>query len=323
MIIKGRAYISGTTISSDFPITSNAIQTYQGGGLLFSDAFLAILSSDGSSIKYATFWGGTGDETITSLALGEGGTIYFSGITTSNDLPTTNGAFQESRVDTNDTPDIFVGKLSQTSTDYEITYETYIGGSYDEKVSSIAVDGNGKCWLTGFTNSSDFPLSNSIQNEFAGPYNDGEGDAFVCLLNESGSALDFSTYIGGKLDDQSTGLVLDKDGNVLITGWTNSNDFPTTSGVFQEKKKGIRDRFIAKLKEDGGNWQIDFSTYFGSVGFDFGICGLAIDNLGGIWITGANKSDGLTLVNPIQSLNKGGDSDAFIARLNSTGTNLT
>jgi hypothetical protein len=321
---QGRAYVAGGTSSSDFPKTANVLRDFQGGAVFQTDGFLVRLSADGATIEYATFFGGSGDDAITNLALGAGGEVYITGTTNSNDLQLSAGAYQSTRAGGDDlTSDGFVARLNTNGANgYELNYATYLGGDRDDIPSRLAVGADGAAWITGFTNSFNFPMEAALWSNFSGPVRDGEGDVFISRLSENGSSLDFSTYIGGKENDQSTGIALDSEGDVYLTGWTASPDFPTTAGAYQKDRQGARDRFVAKLANTSGSWQLEYATRFGSTGSTMGAAGLSVDETGGVWIAGSTNSAFLPTRNALYPNYNGGDADAFIAHFDATGSIL-
>jgi hypothetical protein len=197
--------------------------------------------------------------------------------------------------------------------DPAILYATYLGGSAGDQALGLAVDGNGNAYVTGLTNSTNFPTQ--------GPYqaaNGGQADAFVTKIAPGGNSLVYSTYLGGSSFDKGTGIAVDASGNAYVTGYTSSNNFPTTTGVFQTAYGGNGNAFVAKLNPAGA--QLVYSTYLGGSGGDFGQ-GIAIDSAGDAYVTGSTQSTNFPVANAYQGTNKGG-SDAFVSELNPTGVSL-
>ncbi|MDX1547941.1 MAG: SBBP repeat-containing protein [Rhodothermales bacterium] len=320
---QGRVYVAGTTTAPDFP-ARNPIHTYRGGGQLLSDAFVARLSADGTEVEFATFLGGTGDETATALALGDDGSVYLTGTTTSGDFPTTAGVVQPepARGDERARTDAFIVKLIPDGVAFSLGYATYLGGTWDEVPHALAVDAGGHAWVAGMTNSDDFPLQAPLQNTFGGPLREFEGDGFVTRLTPDGTALGFSTYLGGTQDDQATGLALGDDGGVYLTGSTMSNTLPTTPGAYQTERRGLRERFAARLMPEGAGWRIDYATRLGAAGTTLGRAGLAADRAGRVWIAGATSAEQFPTAGAEQAAYGGGETDAFVARLDASGTAL-
>ncbi|WP_368936918.1 SBBP repeat-containing protein [Bacillus sp. SH8-8] len=230
------AYITGATTSSDFPTTPGAFQTTFTGGI---DAFVTKLNQTGSALVYSTFIAGNKNTGGFGIAVGSCGHAYVTGRTTSSDFPTTSGAFQTTLKGESDN---FVTKLNQTGS--ALVYSTFLGGTEGfDPVWAIAVDGCGYAYVTGSTTSSDFPTTpGAFQTNLKG-----ESDAFVTKLNRIGSALVYSTFLGGSNEDEGFGIAVDSCGYAYVTGRTTSSDFPTTPGVFQKTLKGESDAFVTKI----------------------------------------------------------------------------
>ena len=317
----GRIYVAGGTTSADFP-TAGAVHEYRGGRLFQSDAYIARLTADGTAVDFATYLGGTGDEAVTALALGDDGSLYVTGATMSEDFPITPGAMQNTHAGGGLLQaDAFVAKLEPAGDGYELAYATYLGGRIDEIPSGLAVDGAGRAYVAGFTNSPDFPVRQPLQDAFSGPMREGEGDVFVCRLTPDGSALETSTYLGGTNDDQSTALALGPEGDVYLAGWTLSNDFPTTARALQPLRRGGLDAFLVRLSPSASTLALTYATFLGGSGED-AAHGLAVETDGGIWISGATDAVGFPLVLSSQPFSGGGLTDAFLAHLAPEGDSL-
>jgi pimeloyl-ACP methyl ester carboxylesterase len=246
---SGNAYVTGFTTSSDFPTTAGAFQTTPGGSY---DAFVTKLNSTGSTLVYSTFLGGSDVELGNSIALDGSGSAYVTGSTYSANFPTTTGAFQTTLGGSCSPPspcgDAFVSKLNPAGS--SLVYSTFLGGSNDDEGSGIGVDSKGNAFVTGYTKSTDFPLTNPLQ-----PTKKGFANAFATELNATGSFLIFSTYLGGTgienftgVDQRSGAIAVDPSGNAYITGFTSSVDFPTTAGAIQIAYGGApNDAFVVKI----------------------------------------------------------------------------
>ena len=321
---QGRVLVAGTTTSADFP-TQNPLHGFRPGDQLFSDAFVARLSADGASVDFATYLGGTGDESALALALGADGSVVVTGTTTSADFPTTPGVIQPNRSGEQapSRMDAFVARLMPAGDAFDLDYATYLGGARDDMPNALAVDANGRVWIAGATTSADFPLENALQSEYAGPIRNLEGDAFVARLSADATALDFATYLGGGQDDRASGVALDAGGRVVVTGATMSGNFPTTPGAYQSQRQALRERFVVWLEPVGGSWTLTESTRLGAPsGFETGRAGVAIDRAGRAWIAGATASDQFPTRDAEQPLYGGGESDAFLARFDASGHTL-
>lgn len=377
----GNVYVTGDTNSIDFPATRSFQRASNGS----TDVFVAKLSANGTKVLYSTYLGGGDADVGYGIAVDPAGDIYVTGDTRSTDFPLKK-PFQSAL---GGDVDVFVTKLSADGS--RLLYSTYIGGANGERGNSLAVDGAGNAYITGYTNSTNFPTGNALQNNFGG----GNADAFVLKLNSTGSALLYSTYLGGGNDrpDIGTGITTDADGNAYVTGFTNSRDFPTVkplqpfrgpTDVFVTKLSATGsivysthlgggaddeamaiaidvarnvyitghtespdfpttakafsracvaipadipigdiclggDAFISKISSDGST--LVYSTYVSGSGFEVGR-GIAVDSAGNAYVAGLTSSDDFPLVNPLQKTFGGGDFDAFVIKLNPSGSGL-
>ncbi|TMH84546.1 MAG: hypothetical protein E6H44_14885 [Betaproteobacteria bacterium] len=319
----GNAYVAGETVSSNFPTTAGAFQTTFGGGVFGAgDVFVTKLNPTGSALVYSTYLGGSSSDAGYGIAVDAAGNAYVTGGTGSTDFPTTIGAFQTTKG--GGFRDAFVTKLNPTGS--ALVYSTYLGGSGDDYGEGIKLDAAGNAYVTGGTGSTVFPTTaGAFQRTFGGPVF-GAGDVFVTKLNPTGSALVYSTYLGGSSSDAGYGIAVDAAGNAYVTGGTGSTDFPTTIGAFQTTKGGgFRDAFVTKLNPTGS--ALVYSTYLGGSGNDYGY-GIAVDTLGNAYVTGVTFStDFPTTPGAIQTTFGGGGGffrggDAFVTKLNPTGSAL-
>jgi hypothetical protein len=238
---SGNAYIAGSQDigQTTFPTTPGAFQTTYGGGS--SDATVSKLNPSGTGLVYSTFLGGSGSDIAFGIATDNVGNAYVTGSTSSSNFPTTTGAFQTT---VGGGPfDAFVTKVNPLGTG--LVYSSYLGGSGDDRGSSVSVDTLGNAFVTGFTTSSNFPTVNPIQAALAGGF-----DAFVTEVNPPGTGLVFSTFLGGSSDDFGLGIALDSlpNPNAYVTGFTSSLNFPTTPGAFQTTfGGGTSDAFVTKI----------------------------------------------------------------------------
>jgi hypothetical protein len=240
---SGNAYVSGLTRSSNFPTTSGAFQTTYPGS---DDAFVSKLDPAGTALLYSTYLGGSngarGSVNLArfAIAVDASGNAYVTGLTTCSDFPVTPGAFQGA---SGGGFDAFVSKVNGTGS--TLLYSTYLGGSDFDAGGGIAVDASGVAYVTGRTFSANFPTtSGAFQTTFGG-----FGDAFVSKLNPAGSALLYSTYLGGSSTENQSGagIAIDASGNAYVAGETFSSDFPTSPGAFQSTFGGNDDAFVSKF----------------------------------------------------------------------------
>ncbi len=314
---SGDAYVAGYTYSTDFPV-QNALQPDNAGGV---DAFVAELSAGGASLIYSTYWGGSLDDVGTGIAVDSHGNAYLSGYTESTNFPVTSGAFQTTYG--NGAHNGFVVKFNSGGA--QVVYSTYLGGSGDDYAYAAAVDSAGDAYVTGATNSTNFPTLNAFQPNYAGgqcavaPNTFPCFDVFVSKLNPAGSALLFSTYLGGTGSDYGYALALDSSANVYVTGYTTSANFPTTRGAFELVFSGAYDVFVAKLNSSGS--ALAYSTYLGGSGGTQVAYGMAVDSNGSAYVTGYNYGGNFPTANPVQAQNAA-FYDAFVSVLDPTGSFL-
>ncbi|PYJ03516.1 MAG: hypothetical protein DME25_12005, partial [Verrucomicrobia bacterium] len=277
-------------------------------------------------LSYSSFLGGAGTDTAWDLALDGNGNIYVAGETLSTNLPATANAFQANYHGgfTNAGGDAFVAKFDNLASN--LFYLTYLGGSGDDAAVGIAVDATGSAYLTGVTDSTNFPTKFAITNLdhihgtpefFTGLY---PFDAFVTKLNTNGSALVYSTYLGGDTEDQATAIAVDTNGNAYVTGFTDSTNFPHTVNALQTTLGGASDAFVTRLTASGSNFV--YSTYLGGTNDDHGE-GIAVAPGGFAFITGFTASTNfpIMLTNAFQASLAGGR-DAFAGTLGPLGTNF-
>jgi hypothetical protein len=297
----GNAYVAGDTSSTNFPVTS-AFQTANRGR---QDAFLTKLDGAGRSLLYSTYLGGSGDDRASGLAVDSAGNAYLTGATDSVNFPT----FNPGQSVLKGTQDAFVTKLSATGN--SLVYSTYFGGSggtagLGESGNAIAVDAGGNAYIVGTTNSTDFPTINPLQASLAG----GGNDAFVAKLSPAGSALFYSTFLGGSGLDSATGVAVDSLGNVYLTGFTSSPNFPRVNPM-QPVNAGGYDAFVAKLTPAGN--ALVYSSYLGGSNSDSGAA-IALDGAGNVYIAGQTLSSNFPAVQALQVSNTGGFA-AFVAKI--------
>jgi len=277
----GNVFLAGVTYSSNYPTTIGAVDRTYGG---VSDAFVTALGPTGGSLVFSTFLGGSNYDLATGVAIDAGGNVYAVGFTQSLNFPVTAGVHQTTR---SGILDSFVTKLTPSGNAY--SYSTYLGGSDRDFLSDVAVDASGNAIVTGETFSTDYATTaGAYRTTFAG----GDSDAIVSKLNPTGAALVFSTFLGGSGEDRSNALALDTTGNVHLGGWTESTNFPVTSGVFQPTNAGgcsgsTLDGFVTKLNSFGSALQ--YSSYLGG---DCGdrIADVAVDGAGNAYLTGHTAS---------------------------------
>ncbi|MCZ2114917.1 MAG: SBBP repeat-containing protein [Anaerolineae bacterium] len=308
---SGNAYVTGYMESNDFPTTPGAFDTTYNGG---TDVFIAKLNPTGSALVYATVVGGASIDDGYAIAVDSGNNAYVTGITRSPappTFPTTPGAYDTTFNGGN--YDAFVLKLNPAGTG--LVYSTYLGGNGDEWGYGIAVDATGNAYVTGGTFSANFPATTGA---FDTSHN-GNEDAFVARLNPTGSALVYSTFLGGNDVDYAKTIALDAAGNAYAIGTTFSANFPTTSGAFRPGPlSGLSDVFVVKLGPAGNS--LAYSTFLGGSNRDYGL-GIAVDGAGSAYATGYTYSTNFpTTAGAYITSHRGGSIDAFVTKLKPDGS---
>jgi hypothetical protein len=307
---SGNAYVTGYTWSTNYPVTPGAFQTTKGG---YSDVFVTKLNAAGTALVYSTYIGGRDNDEGNAIAVDGSGNAYVTGQISSTNYPVTPGAFQTTNG--GGLGDVFVTKLNVTGT--ALVYSTYIGGSGWDYGRAIAVDGSGNAYVTGGTNSPDYPVTPGAFQTTKGAY--WVSDVFVTKLNATGTALIYSTYIGGSSDDVGRGIAVDGSGNAYVTGSTISPDYDVTPGAFQTTYGGSVDVFVTKLNATGT--ALVYSTYIGGSGGEEGR-GIAVDGSGNAYVTGETSSTDYDVTPGALQTTNGGGHDVFVTKLNATGTAL-
>ncbi len=324
---SGNAYVIGNTESPDFP-TRNAYQSTFAG---FDDAFIFKLGPRGTNLLYSTYFGGTDYDAGNAIAVDNSGGAYVTGETYSGRyFPTVNPFQSKPGGWPGVSLDAFVAKFDTTlSGPASAIYSSWLGGSTDERGKAIAIDAAGNAYVTGDVTSyvvyptvpsSDFPLLNAYQPNFNNGSIDplsGLTDGFVTKINAAGSAMVFSTFLGGSDDDAGLGIDVDASGNVYVTGETTSTDFPVLNAlqpVIGGTNLSTMDAFVTVLQASGSS--LLYSTYLGGDVDESGV-GIAVDNFGDIYVTGETTSDNFPVTSGCdQPLFGGGAEDGFVAKIN-------
>ena len=292
---QNRVYVTGSTYSRDFPIMPGA---FQGSYNNKWDLFVAKLAARGDQLLYATFVSGWEDDVGKSIAVDAQGRAYVAGYTESEDFPVTRNAYDRTLSGYSDAVVLKLSALGDA-----LFYATYLGGQSREGAIGIAVGTNGYAYVVGVTRSDDFPVLNPYQSSRRG-----NEDIFVTKLTPSGSGLVYSTFLGGSLDDEPFSMALGGNETVYITGWTRSQDFPTT-GLYRNHH-GIFDAFVTALAPSGR--ELAFSTYLGGGSNENGK-GIAVSDSGVVYVTGYTTSSDFPRRGNASQLS--GGQDAFLAIL--------
>jgi uncharacterized protein (TIGR03437 family) len=348
----GNAYLAGITMSTNLPVTAGAFQrTYGGEGgmpihphvptqvMVFGDAFVAKVNPTGTALSFCTYLGGSQDDSVNAIALDAESNIYVAGGTLSTNFPVTAGVYQ-SKFAGYGTPgqDIFRlgdGFLTKLRADGSgLLASTYLGGSRDDSIMGLALGSTGDVYAAGFTVSTNFPTTpgayqTTYRGGTAGNINELIfGDAFVARLNANLSALVFSTYFGGTLDDAGWAVAVDPAGNAYVVGHTQSRDLPVTADALQKVFGGeggdaiqvFGDPFLAGVSADGK--RLLYATYLGG-NRDDGAVAIVLDNAGSAYIAGGTYSTNYPVTpGASQRIFGGGTSDygyppgdAFLAKV--------
>lgn len=302
----GNLYAAGWTESIDFPV-SGAMQAVNRGGV---DAFIVKLDPTGSSLLYATYIGGSGDDRAAGIAVDGSGFAIVVGATGSSNFPLQ----APSRSTMVGGREAFALKLSANGS--SLVYSTFLGGSNYDVATAVAIDGAGNAYVAGDTYSADFPVVNAVQSSFGGKV-----DAFVVKLNSSGGTT-FSTFLGGALEEHAGGIAVDGSGNAFLAGGTLSTNFPV-AGATQSANAGGQDAFVAKIKTTSAT-QLVYSTYLGGTGGSAATPeqanAIAIDTSGNAYVAGVTSSTNFPVTAGALQQNSGGGREAFIAKFNAAGT---
>lgn len=304
----GNFYVTGVTSSPDFPTTSGSYQPEYRGN---DDVFVTKLNPAGTGLVWSTYIGGDSFDVAIGLDVDRAGNVVVTGETGSSDYPTTDGAYQRERRGDTDT---FVTKLDSSGS--RLLFSTLLGGTATEAGFISFFDARGNVYIEGETSSADYPTT---RRAFQTTYGGGTFDGFVTKLNAKGSALDYSTFIGGQGYDGAHDGWLDKHNNFYIDGPTESPDFPTTRRAFQRSLNGPRDAFAAKLNPRGTD--VDYSTYLGGSGEE-DVTDMTIDRHGNAYVPGPTGSEDFPVTPRAFQTAFAGVVDGYVAKLNRRGTDL-
>jgi hypothetical protein len=351
--VNGNVWIAGESLSPNLRTTSGAARPkYQGGNGLFGNGFVAEFENGTTNLKYLTYLGGSGEDAAFAIAVDTNGAAFVTGYTDSENFPVSTNAYQRHIRGINLNPqgvypiDAFVTKLNA---DGKIAYSTYLGGDGRDVGLGIAVDNQSRAYVTGETESSDFPTMNALRGRYKnvlvrypievngqityaftnvlenynGSVFHGLDDAFVTRINAGGTALEYSTYLGGGGWDIGQGIAVDTNFCAYVVGVTSSSSFPVTNAIAKNLHSTnsviASDAFISKLSPDGSN--LVYSTHLGGNGRDVATA-VAVDPLLNAYVTGFTHSQGfpVTVTNFTRWTNPTNlNADVFVTRFNSDG----
>ncbi|MHA2103229.1 MAG: SBBP repeat-containing protein [Candidatus Hodarchaeales archaeon] len=293
---SGNIILAGRTDSVDFPILNAYDNTFEGE----SDGFLTKFSSDGQLI-FSTYIGGSSVwDMIDSVDIDASGNIILTGSTSSPDFPVLN-AYDNTFGGSND------GFLTKFSSDGQLLFSSYLGGSTGDTIHFLNIDASGNIIVAGWTESTDFPIINAYDNTLGGI-----DDGFLTKFSPDGQLL-FSTYIGGSGYEVINSVDVDASGNIIMVGETESTDFPTLK-AYDNTFEGESDGFLTKFSSDG---QLLFSTYIGGSGYEV-INSVDVDASGNIILAGRTNSANFPTFNAYDSI-LGGDYDLFLSKFSFAG----
>lgn len=303
---SGNAYLVGNTNSSNFPVTPGAFDFIGDPAI---DAFVAKLNPSGTALVYSTYLGGGGAEQSFAIAIDSLGQAYVTGGTKSLNFPVTFGVFDTTF---NGQEDVFVTKVNTTGT--AIVYSTFLGGNNREQGVGIAVDVSGNAYVTGFTQSPNFPSTmGAWDNVLNGT------DSFALKLNSTASGFYYSTFLGGTAEDVGFGIAVDGAGFAYVTGYTGSINFPTTSGAYDRVLSGWNDIFVTKIAQWGTG--LVYSTYLGGTAGELAYS-IAVDGLGQAYVTGYSTSSNFPTTPGAPDTTHNGSHDVIVTKFNQWGSSL-
>jgi hypothetical protein len=310
---SGQVLITGTTTSTNFPL-QNAQQATIGGS---ADAYVTKLNAAGNALIYSTYLGGANADYGKGIAVDSLSNAYIVGTTASTNFPVNNALQPTHGGGLND---VFVAKINATGSSR--TFSTYLGGNHNDSGAGIALDSSNNIYITGDTQSFNFPISNALQPSCATcsggtcyTCTSFSYDAFVTKIDGTGLSLIYSSFIGGNNFDSGRAIAVDSSGNAYITGSTNSTNFPLVNPL-QSSIGGDSDIFVSKVNSGGTGFI--YSTYLGGSGTDVGNA-ITTDSSGSALVTGINLSGVFPTVSALQP-NQGGSYDVLIFKIADNNT---
>jgi hypothetical protein len=305
---SGSVYVAGGTKSNtDFPVTAGAYQGTYGGGTL--DAFVFELASNGGSLTFSTYLGGSQDDVANGIAVDTSG-VYVAGNTGSANFPTTVGAWQFAMAGLGNG---FITKLNTTGT--ARVYSTFLGAG-GESLNGLAIDSNGNAYVTGAAVTATFVTTTTAFQKTCSSCAGGISDGFVSAIDPTGSSLVYSSFLGGAALDEGVGIAVDSSGDAYVTGVTQSVNFPVVASL--QTFGGTQNAFVTEVNPSGTT-KI-YSTYLGGSGHDFGAA-IAVDSNKNAYVTGETNSSDFPMKNATQGALKGAY-DAFVSEISASGASL-
>lgn len=296
---EGHVYLVGYTGSTNFPV-KNAYKDYKSG---YYDAYLTKFDPSGTELLFSTYFGGSSSEYFSALSIAPNGDIYIGGDTFSTNMPASYNSYSGSK-------DGFIARFDSSGNYLE---GRYLGGSSEDRISTIITDKTNNVYIIGWTRSSNFPTKDPFQSSLKGGIS-----TFIHKLKTDLSGILYSTYLGGTGYDYGARIAVDEPGNIYVFGRTSSSDFPLKTPYQSSYGGGSYDAFIAKLKPDGSG--LVFSTFLGGNGSEYSE-GFSLDKSGVIYIAGRTDSSDFPTKNALQGYLKGGY-DTFAAKIKPDGSDL-
>jgi hypothetical protein len=307
---NGSVIVIGYTTSIDFLITTNAYDKIKEG---LYDSFISILNPTGSVFTYSSYLGGNQSDEAQDVVIDPLGNIYIVGQTTSTDFPTTLGAYDRIYNGSGGLYDGFITKFAPNGA--SLIYSTYIGGTSTDCVNGIAVDAFGCAIITGVTGSSNFPCTPNATDSIFGVC-----EGFLVKFNPLGTGLYYSSFIGDSQADWGYKIGLDSYGNIFISGYTSSPNFPVTNGAYDiTYNGGSYDIFVVKFAPDCRSLQ--YSTFIGGSDLDF-FPAMDVDKEGYVFITGVTFSSNFPITIGAFNSSYGGNEEIFVAKVDQSGDRL-
>ncbi|MEZ5401213.1 MAG: SBBP repeat-containing protein [Bryobacteraceae bacterium] len=301
----GNIYLAGDTLSPNFP-TANPLKGSRTDAQ--SDAFVSKISSDGRTLIWSTYLGGTSGDSANAIAVDGSGAVYVGGLAGSS-FPVTDGGQPGLQGDS------FLAKLAPNG--QSLVYATYVAGARLDAVTAIAIDSTGALYATGRTTSNDFPTTAGVVQPMR-PTTAATTDAFVIKLNPQGARV-YSTIVGGNDDDAANAIAV-RNGSAYIAGSTQSPDLPVTAGAVDRTYDGPGEIFVARLNPAGSAYEL--MTYFGGTNNIDEAFGIALDVFGNIYLTGTTNSNNFPVTDGAFQPTRGSAVDGFAAKLNAAGTQV-
>lgn len=306
---NGNTYVAGRTDSISFPTTSGTFDTSQNGS---SDVFVAKLNSSGTGLVFSTYLGGTFYDEAQGLAVDADGNIYVAGLAGIG-FPVTPGAYDETF---NGGSDVFVTKLNSAGS--SLIYSTYVGAAQIDYAQDLAIDSAGNAYFVVRTGDAvvDYPTT---PGAFDTTHN-GFDDVAVTKLNPAGTALVYSTFLGGSSIDNGRSIAVNSAGEAFVAGSTTDDvtDFPTTAGAYDTTHNGLTDFFVTKINAAGSG--LVWSTFIGGPGIDNG-AGIAVDQAGAVYIAGSVAPGFPTTAGVVDSTALGSN-EIGVSKISSDGSSL-